>query len=77
MQQLEVSANVVQCEGFFESGAYPMLQVIFHITMLSLVLVPAPSSWMMLLALQVLASYWSAIADQYYHTTVITILMLV
>ena len=61
----------------FESGAYPMLQVIFHIIMLPLVLVPAPSSWMMLLVLQVLVSYWNALADQYYHTIVFTLLMLV
>ena len=39
-------------------------QVELHITMLFLVLVLDPSTWMMLLVLQVLVSYWSALADQ-------------
>ena len=42
-----------------------VVQVEFHIAMLSLVLVLAPSTWMMLLVLQVLVSYWSALADQF------------
>ena len=54
-----------------------VLQVEFHIAMLSLVLVLAPSTWMMLLVLQVLISYWNALADQFWHITVITMLMLV
>ena len=45
--------------------------------MLSLVLVLDPSTWMMLLVLQVLASYWNALADQSLHMTVFTLLMLV
>ena len=48
-----------------------------HITMLSLVLVLDPSTWMMLLVLQVIANYWSALADQSWHITVIIVLMLV
>ena len=67
MQSLEVSANVFQCElvfFFFRFGAYHLLQVTFHIAMLTLVLVLDPSTWMMLLVLQVLASCWNAQADQ-------------
>ena len=54
-----------------------MVQVELHIAMLTLVLVLAPSTWMMLLVLQVLASYWSAIAGQSQVITVYTLLMLV
>ena len=45
---------------------FPLLvvQVELHITMLSLVLVLGLSTWIMLLVLQVIASYWSAIAGQ-------------
>ena len=45
--------------------------------MLTLVLVLDPSTWMMLVVLQVLASYWSVIADQSQVITVLTLLMLV
>ena len=45
--------------------------------MLSLVLVLAPSTWMMLLVLQMLISYWNALADKFWHITVIIMLMLV
>ena len=45
--------------------------------MLSLVLVLAPSTWMMLLVLQVLANYWSVLAGQSQVMTVFTLLMLV
>ena len=45
--------------------------------MLSLVLVLDLSTWMMLLVLQVLVSYWSALAGQSQHTTAFTLLMLV
>ena len=45
--------------------------------MLGLVLVLDPSTWMMLLVLQVLVSYWSAVAGQSCHITVITRMMLV
>ena len=45
--------------------------------MLILVLVLDPSTWMMLLVLQVIVSYWSALADQSQHITVFTLLMLV
>ena len=54
-----------------------MVQVEFRITMLSLVLVLAPSTWMMLLVLQVLVSYWSVIAVQSQVITVYTLLTLV
>ena len=54
-----------------------MIKVEFHITTLSLVLVLGPSTLMMLLVLQVLVSYWSALAGQSYNITVITLLMLV
>ena len=53
------------------------MQVELHIAVPSLVLVLGPSTWMMLLVLQVLASYWSVLADQSWHMTVITLLMLV
>ena len=61
----------------FEFVPFSVLQVEFHIGMLSLVLVLDPSTWMMLLVLQVLASYWSALADKFQVTTVFTLLMLV
>ena len=53
------------------------MQVELHITMLSLVLVLDPSTWMMLLALQVLANYWNVLAGQSWNITVITMLTLV
>ena len=52
-------------------------QVELHITMLFLVLVLDPSTWMMLLVLQVLVSYWNALVGQSQHITVFTLLMLV
>ena len=52
-------------------------QVELCIAMLSLVLVLDPSTWMMLLVLQVLLSYWSAIAGQFQVITVLTLQMLV
>ena len=45
--------------------------------MLSLVLVLDPSTWMMLLVLQVLASYWNVLVGQSWNITVITTVMLV
>ena len=54
-----------------------MVQVELHITVLTLVLVLGPSTWMMLLVLQVLISYWSVLADQSQVITVYTLLMLV
>ena len=45
-------------------AAFYGLQVEFHIEILTLVLVVAPFTWMMLLVLQVLISYWSALAGQ-------------
>ena len=76
MQLLEVSANNVQgkqeCLLIFFCD-----QVEFHTAMLILVLVLDPSTWMMLLVLQVLASYWSVLADQSQVITVYTLLMLV
>ena len=54
-----------------------MVQVELHITVLSLVLVLDPSTWMMLLVLQVLVSYWNALVGQSWCITVIILLMLV
>ena len=54
-----------------------MVQVELHIAMLSLVLVLVPSTWMMLLVLQVLVSYWNAPANQSQVITVYTLRMLV
>ena len=69
MQPLEVSANIVDV---IRLSLYLLtcclnygIQVELHITMLTLVLVLGLSTWMMLLVLQVLASYWSALADQF------------
>ena len=53
------------------------LQVVLHTAMLTLVLVLAPSSWMMSSVLQVLASCWSAQVDQSCLTTASILLMLV
>ena len=57
-------------------SAFLVIQVEFHIAMLGLVLVLDQSTWMMLLVLQVLASYWSALAGQSQVITVLTLLML-
>ena len=46
-------------------SALLVLQVDLHTAMVSLVLVLDPSTWMMLLALPVLVSYWSVLADQF------------
>jgi len=54
-----------------------VVQVEPHITVLTLVLVLGPSTWMMLLVLQVLISYWSVLAHQSQVITVYTLLMLV
>ena len=51
-------------ESCIKFAVFPVIQVEFHIAMLGLVLVLAPSTWMMLLVLQVLVSYWSALAGQ-------------
>ena len=68
MQPLEVSAYFFFiCSNdklLLNLFPFSVLQVEFHIAVLSLVLVLAPYTWMMLLALQVLVSYWSALADQ-------------
>ena len=56
---------------------FTVAQVAFHIIMLTLVLVLDPYTWMMLLVLQVLVSYWSALAGQSQHITVFTLVMLV
>jgi len=53
------------------------MQVELRIAMLTLVLVLDPSTWMMLLVLQVLANYWSALAGQSWLITVFILLMLV
>ena len=48
----------------FKSVHLHVAQVELHITMLSLVLVLDPSTWMMLFVPQVIANYWSALAAQ-------------
>ena len=48
---------------FFEFAAFLVIQVEFHMAMPTLVLVLAPFIWMMLLVLQVIVSYWSALVD--------------
>ena len=53
------------------------MQVELHTVMLSLVLVLGLSTWMMLVVIQVIVNYWSAIVVQFYHIIVITLLMLV
>ena len=74
MLTLEVSGSTDDCDTVFKF-TFPVLQL--HIAMPTLVLVLDPSTWMMLLVLQVLASYWNALADQSLHMTVFTLLMLV
>ena len=66
MQPLEVSVWYVHMvQTFFKSGmVFFFMQVELHTAMLTLVLVLVPSTWMMLLVLQVLASFWSALAGQ-------------
>ena len=64
----------------FKFAAFPtfsVIQVEFLIAMLSLVLVLALSTWMMLLVFQVLASYWSVLAVQSQDIIVLTLRMLV
>ena len=55
----------------------PVIQVELRIAMLTLVVVLDQSTWMMLLVLQVLVSYWSVLAGQSCHITVFILLMLV
>ena len=85
---LEVSEVLLACESdiFFLQiclvcsvlfNYLLFLQVELHIATLSLVLVLDPFIWTMLLVLQVLASYWSALAVQSWYITVFTLLMLV
>ena len=77
---LEVSQNVPQCSVDIYGisiSVLSILQLDLHIAMLTLVLVPVPSSWMMSSVLQVLAGYWIAPVDQSYLITVFTLLMLV
>ena len=66
MQPLEVSTNTVQCDQEFLLNLMFFFcnKVEFHIAMLSLVLVLVPFTWMTLLVLQVLVSYWNALAGQ-------------
>ena len=55
----------------------PIAQVELHTAMLFSVLVLGPSTLTMLLVLQVLVSYWSALAEQFQVITVFILLMLV
>ena len=68
---------IVLARVSFEFAAFLVLQVEFHTAMLSLVLVLDQSIWMMLRVLQVIVSYWSALAGQSRGITVITLRMLV
>ena len=61
----------------FEFAAFLVMQVEFHMPMPTLVLVLAPFIWMMLLVLQVIVSYWSALAGRSWDITVLILLMLV
>ena len=65
------------CEQATNLLFFSGLQVEFHIATLSLVLVLDPSTWMMLLVLQVIVSYWSALAGQSCYIIVLTLPMLV
>ena len=51
-------------ESFSFKFAFFMMQVEFHTAMLGLVLVLDPSTWMMLLVLQVIVSCWSVLVGQ-------------
>ena len=77
MQPVEVGANNVQSVHEVLLNYFLMMQVVFHMAMPTLVLVLAPFIWMMLLVLQVLVNYWSVLVDQFWHITVIIMLMLV
>ena len=72
----ECKCCFVQVDFFFML-LLTVVQVEFRIAMLSLVLALDPSTWMMLLVLQALVSYWSALADQSQVIIVFTLLMLV
>ena len=68
----------------FDEGTLIMLfsalttpQVGLHTAMLFLELVLDPSTWMMLVVLQLPASYWNVLAGHSYHITVFILLMLV
>ena len=60
----EVSASIFHCKSVKVPAALPLVQVELHIAMLGLEQVLDPSTWMMLVALQVIANCWSAIAGQ-------------
>ena len=47
----EVSATIFQYKSVKVPATLPLVQVEFHIAMLGLVLVPDPSTWMMLVVL--------------------------
>ena len=75
---MEVSRNLFDASvTLILTSCFAFVQVEGRIAMLTLVLVLGPSTWMMLLVLQVLAAFWSALAGQSYHITVITFMMLV
>ena len=67
---------IVECDFISSSNNVIHFQVALHTVMLALVLVLAPSFWMTSSVLQVLASYWSALADQSCLTTACILLML-
>ena len=64
MHILEVSTSIVLMRVRHFKLKLPMMQVELHISMLTLVLVLDPSSWMTLCVLQVLANFWNAQAVQ-------------
>ena len=66
MRTLEVSEEKMDSVHLSCVELCIFVQVELHTAMLSLVLALGPSTWMMLLVfLQLLASYWSAIAVQF------------
>ena len=64
MHILEVSTSIVLMRVRHFKLKLPMMQVELHISMLTLVLVLDPSSWMTLCVLQVLANCWNVQAVQ-------------
>ena len=70
-KQLGYAYTGSEYKGLFQMSTHflftdlTILQVELHIAMLILVLVLGPSTWKMLLVLQVIVSYWSALVGHY------------
>ena len=74
----QYSYSWMECKFILSTEHFWMcLQVVLHTAMLTLVLVLAPSSWMMSSVLQVQASCWSVPVDQSCLTTASILLKLV